>query len=211
MVKQLLICGIFDQMNYLAHAYLSFNDPGILLGNMISDYVKGKKQYDYPDRIQAGIRLHRAIDNFTDTHDATRRLKSFYSPVYRLYSGAFADITYDYFLANDTDQFATEQQLMQFTLATYASLENMKGYFPPSFERMFPYMQTHNWLYHYRFEDGIGKSFGGLVRRSAYLQESDRAYDIFLEHKKDMRECYTEFFPSLKIFAAGQFAALLNN
>ncbi|KAF0239868.1 MAG: hypothetical protein FD183_1294 [Chitinophagaceae bacterium] len=49
-------------MNYLAHAYLSFNEPSILLGNMISDYVKGKKQYDYPLLIQKGIHLHRAID-----------------------------------------------------------------------------------------------------------------------------------------------------
>ena len=33
-------------MNYLAHAYLSFNDPEILVGNMISDFVKGKKKAD---------------------------------------------------------------------------------------------------------------------------------------------------------------------
>lgn len=37
-------------MNYLAHAYFSFGDPAILTGNMISDYVKGKKQFDYPYR-----------------------------------------------------------------------------------------------------------------------------------------------------------------
>jgi len=52
-------------MNYLAHAYLSFNEPELLLGNMVSDYVKGKKQFDFPKRMQAGIRLHRAIDEFT--------------------------------------------------------------------------------------------------------------------------------------------------
>ncbi len=51
-------------MNYLAHAYLSFHDPEVLVGNMISDFVKGKKQYDYPDGIQKGIRLHRIIDLF---------------------------------------------------------------------------------------------------------------------------------------------------
>ena len=36
-------------MNYLAHAYLSSGDPSIPAGNMISDYVKGKKKFDYPD------------------------------------------------------------------------------------------------------------------------------------------------------------------
>ena len=31
-------------VNYLAHAYLSFGDPEILTGNLISDFVKGKKK-----------------------------------------------------------------------------------------------------------------------------------------------------------------------
>jgi acyl carrier protein phosphodiesterase len=54
-------------MNYLAHAYLSFGIPEITLGNLISDFVKGKKKNDYPAAIQRGIMLHRAIDTFTDT------------------------------------------------------------------------------------------------------------------------------------------------
>ena len=86
-------------MNYLAHAYLSFNEPAILVGNMISDFIKGKKQFDYPGPIQKGIRLHRDIDNFTDTHPVTQQLKSYFRPAYRLYSGAFSDVVYDHFLA----------------------------------------------------------------------------------------------------------------
>jgi acyl carrier protein phosphodiesterase len=39
-------------MNYLAHAYLSFNQPEILVGNMISDFVKGKKKFDFAPGIQ---------------------------------------------------------------------------------------------------------------------------------------------------------------
>ena len=39
-------------MNYLAHAYLSFGNEDILVGNMISDFVKGKKKYDYSITIQ---------------------------------------------------------------------------------------------------------------------------------------------------------------
>ena len=30
-------------MNYLAHAYLSFGNEPVLIGNMISDFVKGNK------------------------------------------------------------------------------------------------------------------------------------------------------------------------
>lgn len=197
-------------MNYLAHAYLSFNDPDILLGNMISDFVKGKDQYSYPGKVQQGIRLHRAIDNFTDTHPVTQELKSFYRPQYRLYSGAFADITYDYFLANDSAEFQSEQQLKNFCSITYSRLAGQTVLFPPMFQRMFPYMQTQDWLYHYRFPEGIQKSFGGLVRRSRYLTESDIAFDLFLQHRDEMRACYNAFFPSLKKFAADHFDGLSN-
>ena len=48
-------------MNLLAHAYLSFNNPPVLVGNMISDYVKGKKKFLYDPAIQKGIELHRVV------------------------------------------------------------------------------------------------------------------------------------------------------
>ncbi len=60
-------------MNLLAHAYLSFDQPEMLIGNMINDYVKGKKQFDYPAAIHKGMILHRSIDEFTDTHEVTIR------------------------------------------------------------------------------------------------------------------------------------------
>jgi len=70
---------IFNVMNYLAHAYLSFNVPSILVGNMISDFVKGSSKLGYPVSIQKGIMLHRDIDAFTDTHPATAKAKDFSS------------------------------------------------------------------------------------------------------------------------------------
>ena len=84
-------------MNLLAHAYLSFGQPQLLVGNMISDYVKGKKQYDYPLGIQQGIRLHRAIDAFTDSHAATAKGKAIFKPAVGLYAGAFMDVVYAIF------------------------------------------------------------------------------------------------------------------
>ncbi len=101
-------------MNYLAHAYLSFGDSNVLVGNMISDFIKGKKQYDYPLAIQHGIQLHRAIDSFTDAHPATKNIAAIFKPRYRLYGGAFADIVYDHYLANDTVIFPSPAALMDF-------------------------------------------------------------------------------------------------
>jgi acyl carrier protein phosphodiesterase len=197
-------------MNYLAHAYLSFNNPDVLAGNMISDYIKGKKQFDYPLAVQKGIQLHRAIDNFTDTHAVTHELKSFFRPQYRLYSGAFADVVYDHFLANDTNAFSTEMELKTFAAGTYQMLESYTELFPPPFQKMFPYMKEYDWLYNYRHTWGIEKSFGGVVRRSAYLTECEIAFEIFNTHYIAMQACYDAFFPDLKKFSFNKMDELLS-
>lgn len=199
------------RMNYLAHAYLSFNLPEILVGNMINDFVKGKQQYDYPAAIQKGIRLHRAIDAFTDTHEATKKLKSFFQPNYRLYAGAFADVVYDYFLANDINEFATENELKQFSAVTYQVLEGNAFLLPEKFRQMLPYMKAQDWLYNYRFANGIQKSFGGLVRRATYLKESDIAFELFNQHLNEMQNCYTSFFPELKMATLNKLQNILHS
>lgn len=198
-------------MNYLAHAYLSFQQPEILLGNMISDYIKGKNQFNYPVAVQKGIRLHRAIDGFTDTHPATQELKSFFRPQYRLYSGAFADIVYDHFLATDTGEFGSETDLAGFAGNTYRLLDARADLFPSPFQKMFPYMKAHDWLSNYRFTWAIEKSFEGLVRRAVYLTESRIAFEIFNRHYNAMQHCYAAFFPELKKFTVHQFDELLKN
>lgn len=188
-------------MNLLAHAHLSFNNPDILLGNMISDYVKGKKQYDYPAEIQKGIKLHRAIDAFTDEHTATKEIKKFFAPVYRLYAGAFADIVYDYFLANDRNNFSSEKELFDFTQKTYALLEQNKKWMDPVFAGMFPYLKSQNWLYNYREDWGIEKSLGGLQRRAKYIESTKEAFEIFLANKPAIQILYDTFYPDVKNFA----------
>jgi acyl carrier protein phosphodiesterase len=45
--------------------------------------------------------MHRAIDTFTDSHPAIHEAKKVFSPLVRLYAGAFVDVAMDYFLAND--------------------------------------------------------------------------------------------------------------
>jgi len=191
-------------MNYLAHAYLSFSDPEILVGNMISDFVKGKKKFDFPLRIQAGITLHRNIDTFTDEHPATKEAKEFFRSHYRLYSGAFIDVVYDHFLATDLKEF-TDPSLLGFSEQVYSVLEENKQWLPERFAGMLPYMRSQNWLYNYRTLWGTERSFGGLVRRSAYLEESETASKLFNEHYQPLQACYRQFWQEVKPFAQKQY------
>ncbi|MBC7873502.1 MAG: DUF479 domain-containing protein [Ferruginibacter sp.] len=197
-------------MNYLAHAYLSFGHPETLAGNMISDFVKGKKKFDYPQGIQGGIHLHRLIDTFTDVHEATKEAKEIFRPHYRLYSGAFVDVIYDHFLATDTAEF-TEDTLLDFSQQVYTALDKQVQWFPGYFAMLFPYMKEHNWLFNYRTRWGTGKSLGGVVRRAAYLTESDTAFLLFEQHYQLLQDCYRHFWAYVKPFARNQFEMFQNN
>ena len=196
-------------MNLLAHAYLSFGQPQLLVGNMISDYVKGKKQYDYPLGIQQGIRLHRAIDNFTDSHPATTKGKAIFKPAVGLYAGAFMDVVYDHFLALDQTQL-DQAGWQNFSQGVYAILYEQSNFLPEKFARMLPYMQTQDWLFNYRYTWGIEKSFGGLVRRAAYLNDSAPAFDLFVVNLPYLEECYQAFFPAVKKMAELEWRNLQN-
>ncbi len=209
-----LLCSglpLFLQMNYLAHAYLSFDEPEILTGNIISDFVKGKTKYDYPGGIQKGIQLHRSIDNFTDVHPVTAKAKTFLRKDYRLYAGAFVDVIYDHFLACDPDQFESYGNLENFSKQVYSSLENYLEIMPKRFQIIFPHMKEHNWLYNYRLKEGIRKSFGGLAWRAVFLTESEIAFEIFNTYYDEFKSCYNEFFPALKKFARDNLSNLLTN
>jgi acyl carrier protein phosphodiesterase len=194
-------------MNFLAHAYLSFDHKDVLVGNMISDFVKGNALLQYSPGIQKGIRLHRKIDSFTDTHAITQQAKEVFRPDYRLFSGPIVDIVFDHYLANDAGAFAGEG-LLRFTQNVYTVLEDYTAQLPLRFVQAFAYMRSENWLYHYQETGGIEKSLRGLVRRTSYLSESNTAYQLFLQHYSFLQQCFEGFFADVKRYAKEQFDLL---
>jgi acyl carrier protein phosphodiesterase len=194
-------------VNYLAHAYLSFGDPEVVVGNMISDFVKGKKKFDYPSGIQTGISLHRLIDEFTDRHEATRAAKEIFRPYYRLYSGAFVDVVYDHFLAADKKEFKKDT-LFDFSQQVYSVIDRHTHWLPKRFSGMFPYMKTQNWLVNYNTFEGIRKSLQGVVYRAAYLSEAETAYQLFQQHYQLFEQCYRQFWVDIKPYAKQHYELL---
>jgi acyl carrier protein phosphodiesterase len=186
-------------MNYLAHAYLSFERPALVVGNLISDFVKGKQKFSYPLPIQQGIQLHRSIDEFTDTHLVTKKAATLFKTDYGLYSMAFIDIVYDHFLASDESIF-TEKTLLDFSHNTYSILSEFSEYHPPKFARVFPSMVSNNWLLNYRYTWGIHRSFDGLVYRARYMDDPLAAYAVFENNYEQFRSYFKEFFPELEEF-----------
>lgn len=191
-------------MNFLAHAILSFNDPEILTGNMISDHVKGKSQYDFSSDIQKGIRLHRAIDRFTDLHPITKAAKNLLYPAAGPYAGALIYIVYDHFLALDEYE-EPDSGWQAFSQTVYAELNARNSLLPASFQQLLPYMTKYNWLVNLRHLQQIKQSFYGLARRAKYFNTSRESFDLLQENYAQLQQHYNLFFPDLKKFVSLQF------
>jgi acyl carrier protein phosphodiesterase len=196
-------------MNFLAHAYLSFNSEEIVVGNLISDFVKGNKKFDYAQAIQNGIVLHRKIDEFTDNHPQTKLAKQLLKPAVGLYAGAFVDVIYDHFLANSSSIFKNEMALQSFAENIYSVLEKYKAIVPPNFEKVMPSMKANNWLFNYKFEYGVQRSFEGLYRRAKFLTPSNnQAFIAFKNHKTELEEYANIFIKDVIIFSKKELATM---
>ena len=186
-------------MNFLAHSYLSFSEEQ-LVGNMIADFVKNRDVARLPESIQKGIKLHRAIDTFTDAHPLIHEAKAPFRPLVRLYSGAFVDVAFDYFLANDTTE-NSQREWQEHTQRVYAVLRRYEEFLPEVFKKVLDKMQQDDWLYNYRNEWGIEYSFRNVVNKAQFLDKTTNVFPAFLANKDFLREKYEIFFPEIKSFA----------
>lgn len=186
-------------MNFLAHSYLSFSEEQ-LVGNMIADFVKNRDVARLPESIQKGIKLHRAIDTFTDAHPLIHEAKAPFRPLVRLYSGAFVDVAFDYFLANDTTE-NSQREWQEHSQRVYAVLRRYEEFLPEVFKKVLDKMQQDDWLYNYRNEWGIEYSFRNVVNKAQFLDKTTNVFPAFLANKDFLREKYEIFFPEIKSFA----------
>ena len=186
-------------MNFLAHSYLSFSEEQ-LVGNMIADFVKNRDVARLPESIQKGIKLHRAIDTFTDAHPLIHEAKAPFRPLVRLYSGAFVDVAFDYFLANDTTE-NSQREWQEHSQRVYAVLRRYEEFLPEVFKKVLDKMQQDDWLYNYRNEWGIDYSFRNVVNKAQFLDKTTDVFPAFLANKDFLREKYEIFFPEIKSFA----------
>ncbi len=190
-------------MNYLAHAYLSFNDPEILIGNLIADCVKGRQRYDFSENIQRGIALHRKIDEYTDKHPLIKEIQKLYTSSAGRYNGVFLDVTFDHFLAIDSLNEPTEGW-QQFSKWCYLQIDESINDTPEIFRRLFSYMKKENWLYNYRHKWMMQRSFERLTHRAKFLPNSADIYSDFEQNYLQLQEGYREFFPELKQFVENE-------
>lgn len=167
----------------------------------MADAVKGKQVENYPEGIAKGIRLHRLIDTYTDTHPVVTQTKIRLRPKYKKYAPVVADMYYDHFLARHFNAYASVS-LTDFVAQAYHIIQKHFALLPPRMQYLFPYMQRQNWLESYAQVQGIGQALEGMSRRTTFASGMETAvaelqvnYDFYLAD-------FRAFFPELEQYVA---------
>jgi acyl carrier protein phosphodiesterase len=188
----------YTPMNFLAHLYLSGNDPLVRLGNFIGDFVKGRDLVDrYEPAIVKGIELHRLIDEFTDQHAIVKQSKMRLRPKYRHYAPVIVDIYYDHFLAVNWHLYHADL-LPDFAEECYDSIYKSEPILPEQVKWMLPHMIKGNWLVNYGKVEGIQRALSGMTRRSKFDSKMNEAVVELENFYKEFDAEFQEFFPLLK-------------
>jgi acyl carrier protein phosphodiesterase len=184
-------------MNYLAHLFLSGDDPDLLVGNFIGDAVKGNKFEDFPPAIARGILLHRFIDDFSDHHPLALKTRKRLRPDFGLWSPVITDMFYDHFLAANWSDFSKED-LETYTEKTYAVLNSYKKFFPENMKMLLHYMSKSNWLFNYSKIEGIERSLNGMSSRIEAENNLHLAGEELRQNYKLYKTDFLEFFPKIQ-------------
>jgi acyl carrier protein phosphodiesterase len=194
-------------MNFLAHLYLSPPTPDAWLGSLLGDFVKGPLDASgYRGELHAAIRLHRAVDTFTDAHPVVREAKSLVSPARRRYAGILVDIFFDHFLAARwTDWHAAP--LRDFADDVYASLARPSVPLPDRFGRLVPHLVAQDWLAGYASLDGIGLTLDRMSRRAPHAVVLAGGHEELAARADELGAAFEAFFPDLRDLARGAIRA----
>lgn len=186
-------------MNILAHGWLSGRNDSVLAGNFLGDFIKGDPDHPRhkltPDEV-AGVRLHRAIDSFTDDHPEVAAVRDLLRPRCHKYAGPAVDIFFDHFLAANFSGL-TGDSLPVFTTYFYRTLQQNTAHFPDPAVRMLSALVQYDWIRHYPTIEGIDRSLKGVSRRTAFPSGLDTAVEDLERYYLEIGERFNRFWPQL--------------
>ncbi|MCE7060397.1 ACP phosphodiesterase [Dyadobacter sp. CY343] len=192
-------------MNFLAHILLSGEREGVMMGNYVGDFVKGRltenKTANWNPEYVIGLKLHRFIDSFTDTHEEVRAAKAVAAKAMGRLAGIVVDIYFDYFLAKHFAEYH-QDPLFVYAHATYSTIEKNEYLVPEEMIPMVRAMIRQDWLTGYATFEGIDTTFQRLSRRAAYLEPIRVAGLDLRENEAFYYEKFLLFFPQLQKSAA---------
>ncbi|GAW66483.1 ACP phosphodiesterase [Geoanaerobacter pelophilus] len=186
-------------MNYLFHLYLSGDDPGILTGNFMGDFVKGPLDERFPPPLARGIQLHRRIDSFAQDDPHFTRSRQTLSPHFGLYRGILVDLYYDHFLAAGWESL-TAEPLPRYLERARLAVEQNRRHLPERLRDLVPVI-FEELIPSYLSVEGVGKALSRMSRRITRSNPLSGGGEELTRHYLSLQEDFRGFLPSVEAYA----------
>lgn len=194
-------------MNFLAHFHLASPDKGLITGGLEGDYFKGPLRGELPLDFERGIKLHRAIDAYTDRHTLVQQLRRKFPPNLRRYAGILIDLSFDHYLSLHWSRFS-DIPLADFNTSTYRTLRDYEAYLSDGARIMLAHLQEHDTLNLYLIWETVpttAKRIGQRFKRYNPFIDIDRGLSPL---KGPLENTFLNFYPQLQSYAEAQVKLL---
>ena len=184
-------------MNWLAHLYLAESSPAFRIGSLLPDLAPASALAGLPPEFQRGIRQHRQIDAFTDSHPIVRNSIRRLDPPFRRFGGILVDVFYDHVLARNWTSWSPVP-LSEFTAEIYGAFEQHQDDIPPEVHARLSQMKSGDLLSSYGTSSGVAAALDRLASRLSRPVPLADAVSV-LETKYDTFHAeFQTFFPELR-------------
>jgi len=187
-------------MNYLAHLHIAEHTQTSFLGNFLGDFVKGNPDGKFNHKVEQGIRLHRFVDSYTDSHPLIKSVKPLFEKELRRFSPIALDMFWDHCLAKNWLVFHKEP-LTHFTFQTQVIIAHEKlaltKPLPLQFEKVAQLVWQGNWFEHYRDIKNIDFALQRIATRSPRMAPLAGTFVTLADHYEQLSEIFFELYPDL--------------
>jgi acyl carrier protein phosphodiesterase len=186
-------------MNFLAHFHLAWPDDGLIAGALEGDYYKGPLRGELPANIEQGVKLHRAIDAYTDSHPVVVSLRGQFPDHLRRYAGIVIDIAFDHYLTIYWEKFGS-LSLQDFNRSIYRSLGEQDALLSVGSQRMIKRLVDYDILNAYHDWDAVPATASRVGERFKRGNPLHAVYDAITPLRPQLNLAFLDFYPQLQNF-----------
>lgn len=191
-------------MNHFAHLALAQPTVESTVGNLLGDFARGVDPASLPASIQAGLRNHRMVDRFTDSHPLVMEMKRGFSARRRRFAGIALDIYFDHLLLNHWDRFE-ERGLEESIAGFYQRMDEGQNMMPhDNMRRTIRRMIDHDWFGSYRDLGAVAESLDRVAGRIRFANQFGNAIEDLQRNHESIRGGFFEFYPQLQQYVEEQ-------
>ncbi len=188
-------------MNHIAHCVLSGNNPDILIGNLLTDWLKPQQKRALNPKYMKGLALHFLIDDFTDGHEEVKKANDLIRDIAGKYAPVVMDIFFDFLLYENWQLYNTRLNVSAipeiFFQSVYKIIKNDLINIPEAFMPRLVSMINSEWLRSYATQQGLEMVFKMIKKRTHFENNLDNIVPKLFELKPQLNTHFLVFFPEL--------------